>query len=297
MFLILTKFRFALVVIALLSMWGCIDMTGSGRLGQSPPPSPVATSLEQMPEDAAIVAQAIQKQCYAKNYNPIKHVTFTDPGLKLNQAWCSNDLVPAGIQLYTYQPEKDNLQEKTINGRFDFEGPFGRKASVQYNARFSSQGKEQLIEKADIKPIYSTLPKPVMFIVPNKFLPSVFPDSYAGMFQLVGEKALSYLDTKSTTAKSDYTIFVFFQDRISPSAKVAVKISNDSKSIYGYEKSTRYLDYIGWRVALISGKFTLSDNGEEPDLYVKAVFTPGKEGGIIRSPKLVGMFCLNETKS
>ena len=89
---------------------------------------------------------------------------------------------------------------------------------------------------------------------------------------------------------------VVLLDQISPSSKLEVKISDDPDSIYGYKESTKYIDMNGWRVALLAGRLILFDNGDEPDLFVKAVFTPGKEAGFIRTPKLVGLYCLNDPK-
>jgi hypothetical protein len=96
--------------------------------------------------------------------------------------------------------------------------------------------------------------------------------------------------------KKEHMTFVFFLDQISSASNLDLTISDDSATIYGYKCSTKYIYFHGWRVALLPGQFTVFDNGEKSDLFVKVVFTPGKEAGFNRSSNLVRLFFLNEEK-
>ena len=60
----------------------------------------------------------------------------------------------------------------------------------------------------------------------------------------------------------------------------------------GYAKDSRYVDYNGWRVGLVSGCLALKNPKTESSLYLKAVYTPGKEAGLFKSAKLVGVYTL-----
>ena len=54
------------------------------------------------------------------------------------------------------------------------------------------------------------------------------------------------------------------------------------------------MDFNGWRVALLPGRFVLFNDSEDAPLFVKAVFTPGKEASpLSRSPRVIGLFCLD----
>ncbi|MBL0713218.1 MAG: hypothetical protein JJV98_05910, partial [Desulfosarcina sp.] len=176
-----------------------------------------------------------------------------------------------------------------------FEGPLGRRASVHYTAGYSAAEKGLLIENADVMPIYSNFPEPVMFIVPAGTLPAdpnSYPHTYSKLFQFIGARAIPPEKPASVSMKvKHYQIFVFFRDPVSPSAKLKVTVSDNSADAYGYHKSTRYQDFEGYRVAQIPGRFVLFGNGSSTPLYTKAVFTAGKEVGLLqRSPKIVGLY-------
>ena len=307
MYCFLTRCRFAVLAVTVLFAWGCADLAGRldqfGKklttMGRVKLPEPIATSLDQMPEDAAMVAVAIQKRVTGAGQEQVQKVRFIgDAGAELTQPWSTKEgFVYTGAQLYLHQPTADDPSEKTTSGRLDFEGPLRRRASVRYDARYRSSEQGLIIEEARVEPIYSYFPEPMLFVVPAQALSTPYPDRYGELFQYVGERAVNYAQPESVVLeKEEYVICAFFLDQISPGSKLEVKISDESADIYGYKDSTKYIDFNGWRVALLPGHFTLFDNGDKPDLFVKAIFTPGKEVGFIRTPKLVGLYCLNEPK-
>ena len=308
MYCFLTKCRFAMLAITVLFAWGCADMAGRldqfGKklttMGKAKLPEPIATSLDQMPEDAAMVAVAIQKRMTETGQGPAQTVRFAgDAGAELTQPWSTEEgFVPTGAQLYVHQAKADDPPEKTTSGRLNFEEPLGRRASIRYDARYRSSEQGLVIEETHVTPIYSYFPEPILFVVPAQAIKTAIPDTYVELLQYVGERAVNYAQPEPVVLeKKEYVIFVFFLDQISPASKLEVKISDESASIYGYKDSTEYIDFNGWRVALLSGHFILFDNGDQPDLFVKGVFTPGKEVGFIRPSKLVGLFCINEARS
>jgi len=307
MYRFLTKCRFAVLAVTVLFAGGCADLAGRldqfekklTTMGSVKLPEPIATSLDQMPEDAAMVAAAIQKRMIGAGQEQVQEVKFGgNAGAEITQPWSTEeDFVPSGAQLYLNEPTADDPSEKNTSGRLDFEGALGRRASVRYDARYRSSEHGRIIQETRVTPIYSYFPEPILFVVPAQALSTPYPDRYGELFQYVGERAVNYAQPESVVLeKKEYVIFVFFLDRISPASKLEVKISDKSTDIYGYKDSTKYIDFNGWRVALLAGRFILFDNGEEPDLFVKAVFTPGKEVGFIRPSKLVGLYCLNEPK-
>jgi hypothetical protein len=301
--------RFSVVLIAtlVLGVGGCADMAGQldrfgkklSTIGRARPSQPIATSLEQMPDDAATVTAAIRNRLMVPPRGPHPNATFADGiGEKIKPLWSAEDLfVPAGVQLYMHQANADEPSVRTAVGRLDFKGPFGRRASVRYEAHYRTAGGGVTIDDVEVQPIFSELPELMLFVLPASAIQTAMPDTFAELLVYVGERAVPFTQRQSTPPENkEYVIVVLLLDRISPSAKLEVKISDDPESIYGYKESTKYIDMNGWRVGLLAGHFILFDNGEEPDLFVKAVFTPGKEAGFIRTPKLVGLYCLNEPK-
>ena len=303
----MSGFSVALIATLVLGVGGCADMAGQldkfgkklSTIGRAKPSEPIATSLEQMPDDAATVTVAIRNRIMVPPRGAHPNATFAGGvGENIQPLWFAADgFVPAGVQLFVHQAKADDPSVRTAVGRLDFKGPFGRRASVRYEAHYRTAGGGVTIDEAEVTPIFSELPEPMLFVVPAEAIQAVLPDTYGELLGYVGERAVPFAQMKSAApGKKEYVIFVFLLDQSSPSAKLEVKISDDPENIYGYKESTKYIDFNGWRVALLAGRFILFDNGEKPDLFVKAVFTPGKEAGFIRMPKVVGLYGLNEPK-
>ena len=89
---------------------------------------------------------------------------------------------------------------------------------------------------------------------------------------------------------------VFFLNRMSPSAKASLAISSTPDGIEGYAENSRYVDYNGWRVGLMAGCLALNHPTAESSIYLKAIYTPGKEASLFKSPKPVGVYTLAQHK-
>jgi hypothetical protein len=268
------------------------------QMGQINLPDPIAVSLDQMPEDAAVVTTAIHNKMTMKEQYKSDHVRF-EKDMDAGSFLIGKELKFSGTELYIYQIEKRNPSDKTIAGKIDFEGPLGRRASALFLSRFRSDKNNIVIKETRVEPLYSTKPEPVMFIVPAASLPKsakLFPDTYMELFKFAGQKAISPSSEKADEYTA-YTVFVFLQDRVSPSGQLQAKVSTDKTSVYGYEDASRYLDFNGWRVGILTGQFCLSGQDQAEPLFIKAVFIPGKEVGRIRSPRLIGTYAIHEAKT
>ena len=253
-----------------------------------------------MPDDAAMVARAIQHRITGTGQGRAQNVRFAgDVGPMLIQPWSKEaGFILTGAQLYLHQAKADDPTGKTTNGRLDFEGPLGRRVAVRYDALSRTDGNGILIEEARVTQIYSTFPEPLMFVVPAEVLPADadgYPNTYTGLLQFVSARAVRATKAAPVShQQKDYVIFVFFLDPVSDSASLYVKVSDEPSGINGYSKSTRYVNFGDWRVGLLAGRFALFGDKTSPPFYVKAVFTPGEEVGFLRrTPKLVGLFSMS----
>jgi len=266
------------------------------QLGQITLPDPIAVSLDTMPKDAAQVTTAIHDKIVRISQGTSKHVRF-GKAIDAGSFLIDKELTFSGAELYHYKTNINNPSDKTIAGKIDFEGPLGRRTSALHVSRFSSTNNEIVITEARVEPLYSTNPEPMLFIVPTSSLPnnaSLYPDSYTDLLTFVSEKAVTPSSRVNMIEENaEYTIFVFLLDRISPSAALQVKVSTQETGIYGYKQTTRYLNFNGWQVGILSGLFSLSDRGQTEPLYVKAVFVPGKEVGKLRPPRLIGRYMIH----
>jgi hypothetical protein len=266
-------------------------------------PEPIARSPEEMPPDAARVAAAIQARITGAERGTIEDVRFEDEAeQRLTRTRLQNQaLALKRSELYLHQMETDNPTMKRSSGRLEFEGPLGRRATVFYVTTYSHEAKGLFIREVRVAPVYSDCPEPMMFVVPGGALPQgidAFPNTYLKLLRFVGERAVDSTRPASVPReKADYVIFVFLLDRIAPSSKFEVKVSDTSSGTQGYKAATRYIDFNGWRVALLPGRFILFDDQEAEPLYVKAVFTPGTEvSSLKRAPRLVGLYCMDGTR-
>jgi len=309
MFSSLLKFRYVIPAVLILFFFGCAGMQEQFKklkqkmeqMGHINLPNPIAVSLDKMPKDAAMVTIAIHHKIVTADRYQSKNVRF-EKAIDTGSFLIGKELKFSGTELYIYQTKQTNPSEKTIAGKINFEGPLGRKTSALFLSRFKSAKKGIVIKETRVEPLYSTEPEPVMFIIPAASLSesaNPFPDSYMELFKFVGKKAVhpssKEVISEETEENPEYAVFVFLMDRISPSAKLEVKVSADKTSVYGYKKATRYLDFNGWRVGILTGQFSFSSQTEP--LFIKAVFVPGKEVGKIRPAKLIGRYAINKAKT
>ena len=308
MFSSLLKYRYVIPTVMIFLFCGCAGMQEQitklkqkmDQLGQINLPDPIAVSLDTMPKDAAQVTTAIHDKIVMANRDTSQHVRF-ERTIDANSFVIGKELTFSGAELYSYQTNKNNPSDKTIAGKINFEGPLGRRTSALYLSRFRSEKNEIVIKKARVEPLYSTNPEPVMFIVPAASLPesaTLLPDSYIDLLTFVGEKAVAPSSKEVISDKNgenvEYAVFVFLLDRTSPSATLQVKVSTEETGVYGYKQATRYLDFNSWRVGILTGRFSLSDQRQAEPLYIKAVFAPGKEVGRLRPSRLIGRYAIHQ---
>ena len=311
MFSSLLKYRYVIPAVMIFLIFGCAGMQEQlkkfqqkmDQMGQINLPDPIANSLDKMPEDAAMVTIAIHNKIVMADKYRSKNVRF-EKNMDAGSFLIGKELKFSGTELYIYQINKSNPSEKTIAGKINFEGPLGRRTSALFLSRFRSAKNEIVIKEARVEPLYSTKPEPAMFILPATSLPeseNLFPDSYMELFKFAGKKAVlpssKEVIPEETEENEEYAVFVFLMDRISPSAKLEVNVSEDKTSVYGYKKDTSYLDFNGWRVGILTGQFSYSGHGQTEPLYIKAVFVPGKEVGNIRPAKMIGRYAIHKTES
>jgi hypothetical protein len=303
--------RFFLLAAAIICYIGCAEVGDrvkdvteevSRMIGGSDLPTPIATSLEMMPKDAALVAVAVERQIAERGNASIQGMLFMGAARsQLAKASPPVDgLTRKAVHLYEYRAFPENPIIKKTSGRLIYEGLSGRRTSIRYEAQFRPGGDGLIVDYAAAEQYFSNNPEPILFIVDAAILPrqgNRYPNSYSALMEFVGRRAIpGNASLSTTTLERDYVVFVFFRDRVSPSAKISVRIANRASGLSGFENATQYLNYHGWIVAALPGRFAVPGSPATPALYIKAIHTPGKEAGLLRSPKLVGLFHISGTK-
>lgn len=259
-------------------------------------PKIIAASLSDMPEDAAqVVTAAGAIMTGLRTPSPVRFAEpaasalaragVTEPGFRVRSA-----------ALFQYDNTADG-SGRQITARIGFQDGLGRRSTCNLMAEYQVSGNNIEVSAASADPVFDTVPETICFVLPAKHLPlskENRPKTFHKLYQFAAERAILPEDAGNADTEKDWAMMVFFMDRISPSAKMKLGISVTSSGLGGYTKDSRYLDYNGWRVGVAAGRFLLMDPGAEEDLYLKAIYTPGKEAGFFKTPKLVGLYSLRE---
>jgi hypothetical protein len=177
-----------------------------------------------------------------------------------------------------------------------FEDAFGRTAAVDLSADYTVSKDGITLLSAVWRPLYPAYPRTKAFIVPI----AAFSKAPAGSGRNFGtditfaaENAVSMTDPSSATGMAEnYAIMIFAMDRIASDALFQAKVAAPGPSrTAGYAEKSRYVEYdVGWRAAIIPGKFPLTT--KEADVFwIKAVYTPGQDSPAnLRGARVVGLF-------
>ena len=282
----------ATCLIVLGMMMGC--GTARQMMGDGSSQTIVAESLETMPPDAAMVTRAIGNHLggFAVPANvrlnravnqTLGNSNMVDPGFKVQSA-----------NLKQYAKTGPGTTARSAEGRMELQDGLGRRTAVAFETSYTMQGDQAVVSSVRLSPLFDTAPETVCFVVPAKAAvlnKENHPKSFAAFYQYMGERALDPQMLVSSE-QSDYVMAMFFMNRMSPSAKATLAVSDSPSGIQGYTKDSRYVDYNGWRVGLVAGSLALKNPKTESSVYLKAVYTPGKEAGFFRPAKLVGVYTL-----
>lgn len=196
----------------------------------------------------------------------------------------------SSVLRYVSPADADNA--RTLAGQLDFEDAIGRKTSVLYIAQYHFVDGSLVIDQASAATLYSTFPDVRMYVVPAEAVmaaPGGLPQTHSGLLEFVLAEGVRWgPSTPVPPGINDYVVFIFLKDRVSPSAKITLKISKNRPGHTGYKDSSHYMDVQGWRVGMLTGSFALDSKWP---LYVKMVFRPGQEVSQgDRYERLVGLF-------
>lgn len=302
-----------IILIALATVTGCADMGDRIKdvsrdvtdfIGVSKLPDPIATSLDTMPRDAAAVVKAIEHQITGRGDEKIENIIFMQAArmqlAKANLPVKNPGLRRTAAHLYEYKAFPDNPIIRKISGRLLYAKPNGQRASMLYEAQFRPAANAIIIDYAAAEPYFSPSPEIEIFVVEAARLPAdrrQFSDTYSELRDYVRMQAMPREKPSSADkVDRDYVMFVFSLDRISATAKLEVKLSDKAEGLNGNAEDAGYFNFDGWPVAYLPATFRMYENLIDPPLYLKAVFTPGRDSGLVRKPKLIGSYHLSGVK-
>ena len=116
--------------------------------------------------------------------------------------------------------------------------------------------------------------------------------THADLLRLVLEKGVRWRTAPPPEGARDWVIFAFLMERVSPSSRLRLGVTDQPQVAALYDATARVLDDGGWRVAVMPGRFSLYDAG----LWARAEFAPGAETDPEdRRLRTIGLFPLSVT--
>jgi hypothetical protein len=281
-----------ILLIVLAMMMGC--SAANKMMGGMSSQAMVAESLEAMPPDAAMVTRALGNRL--GGYPVPANVRLNSSA---NKSLGASNVIEPGFKLQSaclgqYVNTGSATAARSAEGRMEFIDGLGRRTAVAFETGYTMQGDKAVVASVRLRPLFDTVPETVCFVVPAKTAAlnkDNMPKSFSAFYQYMGERAL---DPQAVVPgkQDDYVMAVFFLNRMSPSAKASLAISSTPDGTEGYAENSRYVDYNGWRVGLVAGRLALKNPAAESSVYLKAIYTPGKEAGLFKSATPVGSYNL-----
>ncbi len=285
-------FRIALPFIVILFFTSC----GVEKLNLSTMTSPkltkpiVANGLTNMRRDTANVLLAISAKIL-KSKRKTGNVIFQQPfKLKFTDANLFNF---KNAILLSY---RNHMGNKNIDADLFFKDSIGRNIVYNIRASYRKQDGKIFISKLNIKDKFSHSINTICFILPAekvlKLEKEGIPKNFYKLYHFAATNAIIPEQASEYKNKSSWAIMVFALDRISKHSKMTLGISGDKKS-YNIDNanSTKYINYNGWVVGIIAGRFYLLDPNNTKKLYAKVVFRLNKNS-TLKKPEIIALYRL-----
>jgi len=246
--------------------------TGCRTISPKSPEPLAADSLLSMPDNAFKIVLAISTEILDRG-DRVENVAFNSIApVKLPSA---EMFTLERSTLLTY-----NENEGTLSAELFFKDTIGRVCAFLTNAEFTVNGKNIKVKRYSVSEKYMAAERAASFVIPadtfNNFTKENLPDSFYSLYQYAGKRSVTPKEAEKYRGKRDWTVLVFALDRIAKPSGIRLELSNQQKRAKkGHDVFTRYINYSGWRVCVISGKFHLLEPDSDKPLYANLFLTSG----------------------
>jgi hypothetical protein len=278
---------------------GVVDADPEPPAARYPLPAPLATTQTNMPLDAVRVAAAIIDRL-SGGTGLAAGVLFSDEaGAKVDASrsalpgldWRDSKLLQYAPVEYTPRVAP---QGRVAAGQLEFADELDRRATILFSVEYSLADEPIAVLNIEIAPIFALDPDVALFLVDAADVPDaagLVAASHADLLRLALDKGVRWRSSPAEGTR-DWMIFAFLMERVSPSSRLRLGVTDQPQTAALYDATARVLDDGGWRVAVMPGRFSLFDAG----LWARAEFAPGAETGPEdRRLRTIGLFPLSVT--
>jgi len=252
----------------------------------------VAEGVINMPKDAAQVILAVSAKILKSNKR-VKDVIFQE-NFRSRLADAKLFRFDNAI-LTSYNADVDF---KRLSADLFFKDSIGRSVAYSIGVAYGTNGRKVTISNLRVTDKFTNVSDTVCFILPaQKYLRlnvRNIPRNFYKLYRFAARNAITPEQARRYRSESRWAIMVFVLNRISKSATFSLGVSDNKDN---YDKmdagSTKYINYAGWRVGVITAKFHLMQADSMKKLYIKAFYKPGKENNkstFFQQSKLIGLY-------
>lgn len=264
-----------------------------------PLPTPLATTQTNMPMDAVRVAAAIIDRL-SGGTGLAAGVLFNEvSGRKVDASraalpgldWRDSKLLQYAPVEYTPRATPTG---RVVAGQLEFADDLDRRATILFSVEYAMADEPIEIVNIEIAPIFALDPAVALYVVDAADVPDTagaVPATYGDLLRLALDKGVRWRDN-TPAGERDWLIFAFLMERVSPSSRLRLGVTDSPQTASAYAETARMLDDNGWRVAIIPGRFSIYESRQ----WVRAEFAPGVEADPdARTLRTIGLFPLNVT--
>ena len=277
-----------------------VDADPQPPAARYPLPAPLATTQTNMPLDAVRVAAAIVDRLSGGTGLAAGVLFNEEAGAKVD---ASRSALPGldwrDSKLLQYAPVEYSPrvapQGRVAAGQLEFADGLDRRATILFSVEYSLADEPIAVLNIEIAPIFALDPEVALFVVDAADVPDaagIVTATHADLLRLALEKGVRWRTAPPPDGARDWMIFAFLMERVSPSSRLRLGVTDQPQTAALYDATARVLDDGGWRVAVMPGRFSLYD----PGLWARAEFAPGAETDPEdRRLRTIGLFPLSVT--
>lgn len=252
------KFRSIVVLLSLLLM---IAAAGCVLTAKKPMPEFLKVAEKDMPPDVKIAAAAVFSRAAGVSIPEELKIAFDTPAEISAMQYPGFSIKKHRLFQYG-KPPQSGADTRAAAGLLDLEDAAGRHAQLLYKVQYRLTDPGMQIEKSEIWPEYSSSPPVKVFVAPAASLEKEaekYPKTWEGLFQLVNKHNILTAETNPAILKEKQTqvLCLFLMEQTEPAAGLRLMISERPLGAgeEGFDKDSKYLNFGGWRVAMIAGDF------------------------------------------
>ena len=244
-------------------------LTGCAGAPRALAPVPSDGLVADMPEDAALAARAMLARIrHGPGGEGVPGVVFTPEAAASpdSHGLAYDGFEPVDLRLHRYmawnpgtsEPGREGSGGRDANGVLTLADPYGRRARLLFRLAYVLEGGTLTVRVCTVGPLFAADPRIRVFLVEKGRLPGPAPNWAATYEAVRAVDATPQGGLRDAALLDTHDLVLFVMDRTDPDGDVALRLDLAGlEEMEGLDptirlQATEWLDYDGWRVAVVS---------------------------------------------